>query len=89
MIERLEAALELFVAHQKLAEAIEPAMRNLDDPSSGPFARMAPNLSGLLAAAFDMGNVSMGLDRLSRGDANVTRIGAQVFVAALWGVLVA
>lgn len=80
MIERQEAAFELLVAHQELAEAVEPAMRNLDYPSSGPLVWVVANFSRLLASAFDMGNVSVGFDSLQCRCAGVTRIGAQVLV---------
>jgi hypothetical protein len=67
MIECQEAAFELFVAHQELAEAIEPTVRDLNDPSSGALVRVTPNLCRLLASTFDMSNVSMGWGTSSAG----------------------
>lgn len=42
MVERQEATRQLLVAHQKLAEAVEPAVANLYHPASGLLAGVMP-----------------------------------------------
>jgi len=62
MVERDETALKFLVAHQQLAEPVEPAMANLDHPTSRLLLRVAPLDIGLFAAADDVGNVAMLFD---------------------------
>ena len=81
MVQRDEAAFELLVSHEQLAEAIEPAVANLDHPASGFLGRVAPLGVGLLAAVNDVRDVAVRLDDLQRGPTAVTGIGAQVLAA--------
>ena len=42
MIQRDEAAFEFLVSHQQLAEAIEPAVADLNHPAPSLLGRVAP-----------------------------------------------
>src|SRR5438477_3521860 len=87
MVERDEAALELLVAHEQLAEAVDPAMAHLDDPSPGLLLRVAPLDVGLFAAVADVRDVAMRLDDANVFGASVARVGAQMLVAPHWRAL--
>src|SRR5258706_10668051 len=83
MVETKEAAFELLVAHEQLAKAIEPAMRDFDNPPPRPLGRMPSNLFGFLPASFDVGNVVMLFDDGKSGHAGIAGIGTQVLAASL------
>ena len=85
MVERQESVLELFVAHQQLAKAVEPAMARLDHPAARLLLRVFPLLLSFALAADHMRDVAVRQDHLHRLVATVARIGAQVFVTALFG----
>ena len=82
MVESEEAALEFLVAHQQFAEAVEPAMAHLDDPTTSLLPRLTPFGLGLLPAVHDVGDVSVRLDDAKGLGASVARIGAQVLAAS-------
>ena len=82
MIEAEEAAFELFIPHEQLAKAIEPAMRDLHNPSSGALRRLLPLLFDFLATPFDVCNVAMFFDDAKRRVTGVASIGTQVLAAA-------
>ena len=52
MVKPEEASLELLIPDEQLAKAIETTMRDLHNPSSGAFRRMAPFVFGFLSAPF-------------------------------------
>ena len=81
MVEREEAALQLLVAHQQFAKAIEPSVSNLNNPPPRFLSGMTLLGSGLLLAADQMGDVAVPLDDPQRGVTPVTCIQAQVFGA--------
>ena len=83
MIQRQEAALQLLVPHQQLAEAIEPAMRNLYDPAPGLLVWVAFQFKRFLSASFDMRNIFVLLDDRSRRRPGIARVGAQMLASAL------
>jgi len=76
-----EAALELLVAHEELAEAIEPAMADLDDPATRLLAGLAPLGCCFLAAIDDVRDVAVRVDDAQRLGASVAGVGAQVLAA--------
>jgi hypothetical protein len=57
VIQSEEAPLQLFIAYQQFAEAVEPAVRELDDPPPGFLARIALLVFHFLPATFDVRNV--------------------------------
>ena len=81
VVECKKAAFELFIAHQQLAEAVEPAVGDLDNPAASPLGGMAFEFPGLLATPLHVGNVAMIQDGFHRRCATVAGIGAQVFRA--------
>ncbi len=83
MVEREEATIELLVSHQELTEAVEPAVRHLDDPTPSQLGVGAFDLSGLLSAAFDVCNVAVRFNDGERSFAVVACVGAQMLVAPL------
>jgi len=64
VIESQEAACKLLLTHEQFAKAIEPAVRDLDDPASGVSAGVSSLLFGLLATAFDMCSATVFFDAL-------------------------
>ena len=62
VVERDEAALELLVAHEQLAEAVEPTVAHLDHPAPCLLLRVAPLGVGFSAATDDMRDVAVGFD---------------------------
>src|SRR5574337_82168 len=82
VVEGEEATFELFVSHEQLTEAIEPAMGNLHDPPSRPLLGVAPLELGFLAAANDVRDVAVGLDDAKVLGAAVACIGAKVLAAS-------
>lgn len=85
MVERNEAAFELFVADKQFAEAIEPAMADFDHPASGLLRRIAALDVSLLAAIDDMRDVAVRFDGAQVVCAAVSGIGAQVLAATRRG----
>lgn len=85
MVERNEAAFELFVADKQFAEAIEPAMADFDHPASGLLRRIAALDVSLLAAIDDMRDVAVRFDGSQVVRAAVSGIGAQVLAATKRG----
>ncbi|KZC22553.1 hypothetical protein RHOFW104T7_00085 [Rhodanobacter thiooxydans] len=83
MVQRQEAALQLLVPYQQLAETIEPAMRDLYDPAPGPFVRVTLQLSRFLSASFDMGDVAVLLDDHQRRRPGIACVGAQMLASTL------
>lgn len=83
MVECEEAAFELLVPHEQFAEAVEPAMADLDNPAPRPPLRVAPFVVGLLAAVDNMRNVTVAQDHFHCSLASIARVGTQVFVAPL------
>jgi hypothetical protein len=76
VVERHEAALEFFVAHQQLAEAVEPTVADLDHPAPRLLLRVTPLEVGFLAPAHDVGDVAVLLDCAKVLCAAVSRISA-------------
>src|ERR1035438_912838 len=83
MIESEEAAFEFFVPHEQLAKAIEPAMRDFDNPSPGALRRMLPLFVGFLSAPFDVGNVAVFFDGAQRRGAGIASVSTQMLAASL------
>lgn len=81
MVECDEAAFEFFIAHEQLAEAIEPAMADFDNPTPRRLAGLAPLGVGFLTAIDDVRDVAMAVDDARDFCAAVAGIGAQVFAA--------
>ena len=54
-----EVACEFLISHERLAKAIEPAMRDLHSPPPGPLRRMVPFLFGFLSVPFNVLNVAV------------------------------
>ena len=83
MVEREEASLELLIAHQQLAETIEPTMADLHNPTSGFLPGMPLLGFFLLGATGHMRNVVVALDDIQRRLAAISGIQTQMFGAAL------
>ena len=81
MVERHEAAFELLVAHEQLAEAVEPAMTHFNDPAPRLLFGVSPLAVGFLASIDDMVDVAVSGDDFQCGFATVPGIGAQVLAA--------
>ena len=83
MVEREEAALKFFIAHQQLAKPVEPTMADLHNPTPG-FLSAVPLLGFfLLGATGHMRNVVVTFDDIQRGLAAISGIQAQMLGAAL------
>ena len=76
---------QLFVAHQQFAKPVEPAVAGLNDPATCLLLGVFVLLICLALSADHMRDVTVRQDHLHRLLAPVARIGAQVFVAALFG----
>ena len=87
MVERDEAALELFVPDKQLAEAVEPTVANLDDPAPRLLRWVSPLGVGLRAATHDVRDVAVRLDDPERGPAAIAVVRAQVLAASNAGRL--
>lgn len=87
MVEGHEAALELLVAHQKLAESVEPTVADLDNPSSCLLCGVAPFGACFLVTADHVRNVAVRVDDLQCAFASVSGIGAQMLASPLAGCL--
>src|SRR4030065_1264795 len=83
MVQADEAALQLFIAHQQLAEPVKPTVRNLNHPSSGSLVRVICKLIRFLPTAFDVRYVTMLLNQFQRGISGISSICAPVRRAAL------
>jgi hypothetical protein len=70
-----EASLKLFIAHQQLTQAIEPAMADLHDPAPGPLVWIALLVLGLFATVNHVRNVAMRFDDAQALSASITRVG--------------
>jgi hypothetical protein len=81
VVERHETPVELFVSHEKLAEAVEPAMADLNDPAARLLCGVAPLVSSFFAAADNMRDVAVRLDDLQGVTAAIAGIGAQMLAA--------
>ena len=81
VVQRDEAAFELLVTHEQLAEAIEPAVADLDHPAPRFLGRVAPLGIGLLATINDVRNVAVRLNDRQCTPTSVSGIGAQVLAA--------
>ena len=66
MVQRNKAVLKLFVAHEWLAEAVEPAMANLNNPAPCFFCRITLLDCAPFATADDMWDVVAGQYDLQR-----------------------
>jgi modulator of FtsH protease len=62
MIECQKAPFQLLVSYQQFSEAIEPTVRNLDDPPSGFFSGVALKFDCFLSSSLYMRNVTMFFD---------------------------
>ena len=83
MVEREEAALKFLIAHQQLAKSIEPAMTDLNNPTSGFLSGMALLGLLLLGATGHMRNVVMAFNDLQRRLAAISGIQTQMLGATL------
>ena len=83
MIESHEAALKFFVADQQLAEAVEPAVGDLDYPTASTLFWIPFEPLGFLPPPLHMRNVTTGQDAFSCFHPYVTGVGAQVLRAPL------
>ena len=81
VIERHEAALEFLVSNEQLAEAVEPAMANLDHPAPCLLRWISSLGSGFLWATDDMRDVAVRFDDLQCPPAAIAGIGTQVLAA--------
>ena len=83
VVEREETALKFLISHQQLAKSVEPAMADLNDPTSRFLPRMALLGLFLLCPTGHMRNVAMALDDLQRRLAAISGIQAQMLGATL------
>ena len=74
VIERYEAACKLLVAHQQLAESVEPAVTDLDNPAPGLCARRSLLGFRLAAPAHDMRDVAVTFYRAEMFGPTVARV---------------
>ena len=66
MVEREKAALQFLVSHQQFAKAIEPAVRDFDNPASCLLLWVTLEFAGLLSTALDMRDIAMRLNDRQR-----------------------
>ena len=81
MVEREQTAIKFLMAHQQVAEAVEPAMADLDHPAPCLLGRVAPLGIGLGATTDDLSNVAARLDNLQGTPAPISSVRAQVLAA--------
>ena len=81
VVEGNEAAFELFIANQQLAEAVEPTVGDLNNPAAGTLGGMAFERLGFLSAPLHVRDVAMRQDALHRRRAPVAGIGTEVLRA--------
>jgi hypothetical protein len=62
MVERQKAPFQFLIAHQQFSEAIEPTVRNFDDPSSRFFSGVARKFDCFLPSSLYLRNVTMPFD---------------------------
>ena len=87
VVEREEAALELLVAHEQLAKAVEPTVANLDHPAPRLLGWIAPLGISLRASTDDMRNVAVRLDDFQCTPTSVSGVSTQVLTAPRrWGI---
>jgi len=67
MVQRHETAVQLFVSHEQLAESIEPAMADLNDPAPRFLSGVASFGFRFPLAIHHMRDVTMSPDGLQRG----------------------
>ncbi len=84
MVECEETALKLFVPHEQFAEAVEPAMANLDHPAPSLLLWGASFGIRLLTSVDDARNIAMAQDDFHRRLSSIARVGAQMLVAPVW-----
>ena len=82
VVEGKETAMELLVAHEQLAKAVEPTVADLNHPAPGLPCRVTPFGISLLAATHDLRDVAVRLDDLQCTTAAIAGVGAQVLAAA-------
>jgi len=87
MVQRHEAAMQLFIAHEQLAETIEPAVAHLNDPAPCFLLRVTTFRIRFALAIHDMWNVAVKPDGQQRGLSTIPGIGAQMRAAAILGKL--
>ena len=83
MVEREEAALKFLIAHEQLAKTVEPAMADLNNPTSSFLSGMQLLGLLLLGATGHMRNVVMALNDLQRRLATISSIQTQMLGATL------
>jgi len=83
MVEREEAALKFLIAHQQLAKAVEPAMADLNNPTSGFLSGMPLLRLLLLRATGYMRNIAVAFNDLQRGLSAISGIQTQMLGATL------
>ena len=83
VVEGDEATLEFLVAHEQLAEAIEPAMADLDDPAPCLLGRIVLLDVGFGTSTDDMRDVAVALDSAKVLGPTVARVGAQMLVSPM------
>ena len=81
VVEGDEAAMELLVSHEQLAEAVEPTVADLDHPAARLLGRIAPLGISFLAATDHMRDVAVRLYDLLGTPAPVASVGTQVLAA--------
>ena len=83
MVESKKAAVELLVAHQEFAKAVEPAVANLHDPATSLFVGMAFFVLDFRSPTHNVGNVTMLFDGVQVLGTSVACVGTQVLAASL------
>ena len=83
VIECKKSVFEFLVAHQQLAESIEPSMASLHHPAARLLLRIAFLALCLALAAHYMRDVVVGQDDLQGGFTSVARICTQLLAAPL------
>ena len=81
MVQGEEATLELLVAHEQLAEAVEPTVADLDHPSTSLLPGLPLLGLSLLAPVYDVGNVAMRFHDADGLGAAEAGVGTQVLAA--------
>ena len=84
MVQRQEAAFQFLVAHQQFAETIEPAVGDLNHPSSGPLAGVAFQFGGFLPAPLYVRNVAVLLDDAQRRCSGIACVRTQMLASTHW-----
>ena len=87
VVECEKAAFKLLVSHQQFAKAIEPTVRDFDNPASCLLLWVALKFTGLLPTALDMRDIAMRLNDRQRRCTGVACVGTQMFLCRLMGGL--